>query len=92
MGCRVLQVIAFVVSIPFLLLMLGLATIAFRGGEHAGYPEIASPGSDTGRRPRRRTKISVVNQVFVWGLALTLVGATVAMLVASVVYDSWVWA
>lgn len=85
-----LELIAFIVSIPFLLLILGLATIAFRGGESAGHHETAEGGGkDTG--PRRRTKINIVNRVMVWGLALTLMAATVAMLVLSFAYDSWVW-
>lgn len=88
-----LQAIAFAVSIPFLLLILGLATIAFRGGEHAGYHEAAAAaagGSGTAAigRPRR---INPIHQFLVWGLALTLVAATIAMLVASFVWDSWVW-
>ncbi len=86
-----LQVIAFIVSIPFLLLIGFLATIAFRGGERAGYHQTADATSDDGGRPRRRTRIHPINQLMVWGLALTLMAATVAMLVASVAYDSWVW-
>lgn len=89
MGCPLLQLISFIVSVPFLLLILLLASIAFRGGERAGYHEASRGGGNAA--PRRRTKINVVNQVFVWGLALSLMGATVAMLVASFVYDSWVW-
>jgi len=86
----VLQLIAFIVSIPFLLLIAFLATIAFRGGERAGYHETAEASSgDAG--PRRRTRIHPINQLFVWGLALTLMAATVAMLVLSFAYDSWTW-
>ncbi|MEZ4554250.1 MAG: hypothetical protein AB7L91_09310 [Dehalococcoidia bacterium] len=86
----VIEVIAFIVAVPFLLLMVLLASIAFRGGERAGYHETAGAPSSAAVR-RRRTRINPLNQVFVWGLALTLMAATVAMLVASFAYDSWVW-
>ncbi|MGE0226983.1 MAG: hypothetical protein AB7I38_12615 [Dehalococcoidia bacterium] len=86
----VIEVIAFIVAVPFLLLMVLLASIAFRGGERAGYHRTAGSLSIGGVRGRR-TRINPVNQVFVWGLALTLMAATVAMLVASFAYDSWVW-
>lgn len=86
----VIQWIAFIASIPFLLLILFLATIAFRGGERAGYHQTASASAATGGR-RRRTRINPFNQLMVWGLALTLMAATVAMLVASFAYDSWAW-
>lgn len=87
-----LQAIGFVVSVVFLLLIAGLATIAFRGGERAGYHEMfAAPAGET-TMAQRRTRISPVNQVLVWGLALTLIAATVAMLVASFILDSWTWA
>ena len=87
----VLELVAFIAAIPFLLLILFLATIAFRGGERAGYHETAGATSEDRGRPRRRTRINPINQLMVWGLALTLMAATVAMLVASFVYDSWVW-
>jgi len=90
----VLQLIAFIVSVPFLLLFVLLASTAFRGGERAGYHQPADTSADgeDGSRKRRRTRIHPINQLFVWGLALTLFAATIAMLVASVVYDSWSWA
>lgn len=86
-----LQVVAFIVSIPFLLLIALLATIAFRGGERAGYHEFAEALPSNAPVSMRRTRIHPINQFFVWGLALTLVVATVAMLVASFAYDSWTW-
>lgn len=85
-----LQVIAFIVSIPFLLLIGFLATIAFRGGERAGYHETVDASAGEAR-PRRRTRVHPINQLFVWGLALTLMAATIAMLVLSFAYDSWTW-
>lgn len=92
-GPIVLEAIAFIVAVPFLLLILGLATIAFRGGEHAGHHETAAATAGGGGTIviRRRTRISPVNQFLVWGLCLTLVAATIAMLIASFVWDSWVW-
>jgi hypothetical protein len=88
----VLEIIAFAVSAVFLLLILGLATIAFRGGERAGYHETAeAPSGDGATAVRRRTRINPINQLLVWGLSLTLMAATVAMLAASFVWDSWVW-
>jgi len=87
----VLELVAFIVAIPFLLLILFLATIAFRGGERAGYHQTAEAAPNDGGRPRRRTRIHPINQLMVWGLALTLMAATVAMLVATFAYDSWVW-
>jgi hypothetical protein len=32
-----------------------------------------------------------VNQFFVWGLALTLAAASVALLVLTFVWDGWAW-
>jgi hypothetical protein len=89
----VLEAIAFIVAVPFLLLIIGLATIAFRGGERAGYHETAggTPGGRGEVGTRRRTRINPFNQLMVWGLGLTLMAATIAMLVGSVVWDSWVW-
>lgn len=88
----VLQTIAFIVAIPFLLLILGLATIAFRGGERAGHHEVATATVGGGAvMVRRRTRINPINQFLVWGLCLTLVAATIAMLIASFVWDSWAW-
>lgn len=88
-----LQAIAFIVAIPFLLLILGLATIAFRGGEPAGHHQVAAAAAGGGGTVavRRRTRINPINQFIVWGLCLTLVAATIAMLIASFVWDSWVW-
>jgi hypothetical protein len=90
----VLEAIAFVVSGGFLLLIFGLASIAFRGGERAGYPEIVRATASAGEMApmiRRRTTVSPVNQFFVWGLALTLAAATVALLVLTFVWDGWAW-
>jgi hypothetical protein len=90
----VLEAIAFVVSGGFLLLIFGLASMAFRGGERAGYPEIVRATALAGEGPtlvRRRTAISAVNQFLVWGLALTLVAATAALLVLTFVWDGWAW-
>lgn len=87
-----LEIIASVVSIGFLLLIALLASVAFRGGEHAGYHRVAAaPAGTSVRGVRQRTQIGVFNQFVVWGLALSLVGMTAAMLVASVVWDSWAW-
>ena len=86
-----LEAIAFAVSVPFLLLIFGLATISFRGGERAGYHEIvASPPAGT-LAVQRRTQIGIVNRLLVAGLGLTLLAATVVMLDASFVLDSWAW-
>lgn len=90
-----LETIAFIVSVPFLLLIIGLATIAFRGGERAGYHETANASawapSGGPTVPRRRTRIHPINRLLVSALALGLMAATVAMLTASFVWDSWVW-
>lgn len=87
----VLQLIAFIVAVPFLLLFVLLASIAFRGGERAGYHQTAAATEGNGARRARRTRINPLNQLFVWGLALTLFAATIALLVATVAYDSWTW-
>jgi len=87
-----LQAIGFVVSAVVLLAIFGLATIAFRGGERAGYPEIVgATAGETVPMVRRRTSISPINQFFVWGLALTLAVATVALVVATFAWDGWAW-
>ena len=80
-------------SVGFLLAIFGLANMAFRGGERRGYHQLAdAPASADGpMMVRRRTHIGVINQVFVWGLALTLVAATVVLMVATFVFDSWTW-
>jgi hypothetical protein len=90
----VLEAIAFVVSAGFLLLIFGLATIAFRGGERAGYPEIVRATGLSGEGltvVRRRPPDSPLNQFFVWGHALTLAAASVALLVLTFVWDGWAW-
>lgn len=88
-----LEIIATVVSVGFLLLIFGLATMAFRGGEHAGQHQTATPmPATTGPAPiRRRTSVGAFNQFVVYGLTLSLMAMTVAMLVASFVWDSWTW-
>jgi hypothetical protein len=88
----VVQTIAYIASAIVLLLIFGLASFAFRGGERAGYPEIV--GASAGEAVpmvRRRTSISAINQFFVWGLALTLTVATVALIVATLTWDGWAW-
>ncbi len=68
--------------------------MAFRAGESAGHQSIARPvlraAAEAGSSiVAGRHRVSPVNQVLVWGLALTLLVATIALVVASFAFDAF---
>ena len=83
---EVVRGIAFAVSALVLAAMALLASVAFRGGEPAGQHRLAAvPPPALARRSARGR---IVNQVLVWGLALTLLAATLLLIVAAIAYDA----
>lgn len=85
--------LAWILSLALLAGIALLASVALRSGESAGHQSIAragrSPASGAAAAVAGRSRVSAVNQVLVWGLALTLLGATVTLVIASFAFDSF---
>jgi len=85
--------LAWILSLALLAGIALLASIALRAGESAGHQSITGPqrstAAEAGAVVAGRNRVSPINQVLVWGLALTLLGATVALVVASFAFDSF---
>ena len=85
--------LAWILSLALLAGIALLASIALRAGESAGHQSIAGPqrsaAAEAGAVVAGRNRVSPIHQVLVWGLALTLLGATVALVVASFAFDSF---
>ena len=85
--------LAWILSLALLAGMALLASMALRAGESAGHQSIARPAwpsaTEAGAAVAGRSRAGVVNQVLVWGLALTLLGATIALVIASFWFDSF---